>query len=389
MSRRGRIVVLGMMSKMPVAGVVWQTVHYLVGLTRMGYETYYVEAHARTPSSFVSPDDPSGSQGAAAFIAGVMQRFGLEHRWAFHARHDDGAFYGLTGLQVRRLYRSADLLINLHGGTTPLPEHAETGRLVYLETDPVLTQVALKRGRQRTIDLLTPHVACFTFAENYGKPDCLVPVCEGFDFLPTRQPVVLDFWDAEGCPPCPVFTTVGNWRQPWRSFHWRRETYTWSKHLEFAKFLDLPSRTGQVFELALSSYDADDQRLLESHGWCVRDAGPLSRDPDTYRDYIRRSFAEFTAAKDQNVRLRSGWFSDRSATYLAAGRPVVTQETGFSNLLPSGEGLFGVETVEEAADAVAEIAGDYDRHSTAAKAIAREYFSHEVVLGDLLGRLGV
>src|SRR5439155_9617198 len=131
-----------------------------------------------------------------------------------------------------------------------------------------------------------------------------------------------------------------------------------SKHHEFLKFLDLPARTGQLFELALSSYTDADRELLESHGWRVRPALDFSDDLDAYRSYIGGSRAEFTVAKDQNVRLRSGWFSDRSATYLAAGRPVVTQETGFSNVLPTGRGLFGFSTVDEIVGAVEAINAD-------------------------------
>jgi hypothetical protein len=166
--------------------------------------------------------------------------------------------------------------------------------------------------------------------------------------------------------------------------------YHWSKHYEFLKVLDLPRRLpDQPFQLALSSYGADDRRMLESHGWRVRDAMDFSMDPDAYRRYVAGSRGEFTVAKDQNVRLRSGWFSDRSATYLASGRPVVTQDTGFGNVLPTGEGLFAFSTVEEAAEAVRTINGDYRRHCRAAKAVARDYFAHDVVLGAMLQELGL
>ena len=110
---------------------------------------------------------------------------------------------------------------------------------------------------------------------------------------------------------------------------------------------------------------------------------------DAYRSYLAGSRGEFTVAKDQNVRLRSGWFSDRSATYLAAGRPVVTQDTAFGNVLPAGEGLFAFSTVDEAAAAVERINADYSRHRRAAQSVARDYFSHEVVLGRLLQEVGL
>jgi hypothetical protein len=378
-----------MLSKIPVGGVIWQTAHYLAGLERLGCEVYYVEAHARTPAMFAQGPGDDGSARAAEFIAGVMRRFGLGDRWAFHALHAGGRCYGLGEGRLRRLYREAALLVNLHGGTLPLEEHTQTGRLVYLETDPVAMQVELHERRQNTLDFLAAHSACFTFAENYGRPGCGLPVAPGFTFHPTRQPVVLDFWQTAFGPDHAAFTTVGSWRQWSREVRYAGEVYQWSKHFEFQKFLDLPARTGQAFELALSRCGEADQRRLESKGWRVRAALDFSTDPEAYRDYIRSSRAEFTVAKDQNVRLRTGWFSDRSATYLAAGRPVVTQDTGFGETLPLGTGLFAFSTLEEAAGAVEAINANYPRASEAARAIAREFFSHEVVLRPLLELAGL
>src|ERR687893_2680033 len=147
------------MSKTPVAGVVWQTVHYLLGFRRLGYDVYYVEAHARTPSMLMEHEDDDSSVMAASFIAEVMRRFDLGDRWAYHALHADGRCYGLSEDQLKQLYRSAALLINLHGGTVPLPEHSATGRLVYLETDPVDVELELYLGVEETIAYLEPHVA--------------------------------------------------------------------------------------------------------------------------------------------------------------------------------------------------------------------------------------
>jgi hypothetical protein len=233
-------------------------------------------------------------------------------------------------------------------------------------------------------------VAFFTFGENYGRPGCRLPVDGRFVFRPTRQPVVLDFWAGrEGFNgDAMTFTTIGNWQQPWREVTFEGEVYHWSKHHEFLKVLDLPRRTGQAFELALSSYDDAVKAMLEGRGWRVRHALDFSHDPDAYRAYIGSSRGEFTVAKDQNVRLRTGWFSDRSATYLAAGRPVITQETGFSDVLPSGEGLFGFATPEEAAAAVERVNADYEKQRRAARRIARECFSHDVVLPKLLAEVG-
>jgi GT2 family glycosyltransferase len=386
---RPKIVLLGMMTKMPVAGVVWQNLHYLLGFERLGYEAYYVETHARTPSMLMSHEDDDSSALAAEFIAAIMRRFGLADRWAFRALHDDGRCFGMSELQLERLYGSAELLINLHGGTQPLPELSATGRLVYLETDPVQLQLELRHGVQETVDFLEPHCAFFTFAENWGKPDCGLPRQDRFRFTPTRQPVVIDLWPDRSPQPADIFTTIGNWRQDWRDVTFEGERYTWSKHLEFLKYLELPELTGEAFELALSSADTREREMLVEKGWRVRDGLEVSRGIDTYRDYIGASRGEFTVAKDQNVRLRTGWFSDRSATYLASGRPVVTQDTGFGSVLPTGEGLFGFGSLEAAVEAVREIDADYARHARAARDIAREHFSHEAVLAPMLEELGV
>jgi len=384
-----KIVLLGMMSRIPVAGVVWQNLHYLIGFERLGYEVYYVEAHGRTPTAFFDSPQDDGWPKAVAFVARVMERFGLSHRWAFHAINGDGHCYGLSETQLLDLYRSAELIINLHGGTVPLPEHSATGNLIYLETDPVEVQIQLHQNQQEVIDYLAPHRAFFTFGEAYGSPDCKLPVSERFQFLPTRQPVVLDFWlpHANGTPK--TFTTIGNWRQPYPYLKFGGEIYHWSKHYEFLKFLDLPGRSAQEFELALGSYEEADKEMLESNGWRVRSALSFSTDLDLYRSYIAGSRAEFTVAKDQNIRLRTGWFSDRSATYLAAGRPVITQETGFSRIFPTGRGLFEFSTMEEITDAVEKINSDYEGHCRAAFDIAREYFSYDVVLTRLLEDAGV
>jgi GT2 family glycosyltransferase len=383
-----RVVVLGMLTKMPVPGVAWQTLHYLEGLRRLGCDVYYVEAHGRTPSMFMAHEHDDGSARAAAYLEAVLGRFGFGERWAFHALHHDGRCFGISERELSRLYGSAAMLLNLHGGTQPVPELAATERLIYLETDPVQLQVELHEDRQESVRFLEPHRAFFTFAENLGADDCGLPVDARFAFQPTRQPVVFDWWAGHG----PVgadaaFTTVGNWRQQWREVRYEGETYHWSKHLEWARLLDLPARTGADFELALSGFEDEDRAQLEARGWRVRPAMELTL--DGYRAFIAGSAAELTVAKDQNVRLRTGWFSDRSATYLAAGRPVITQDTGFGCALPTGEGLFAFSALEEAADAVERVRREPERHRRAAAAIAREHFAHDVVLRPLLARAGL
>jgi hypothetical protein len=329
-------------------------------------------------------EDDDSSALAAGFIDDVMRRFGMAGRWAFHALHDDGRVYGMSETALADLYRDAAMIINYHGGTVPLPEHTATGRLVYLGTDPVDIEIEVHQGRRETIDFLAEHRAFYTWGLNLGRPDCRVPLPLPFEFRPMPPAVVCDLWDAAPSDRCRRFTTVGNWRQPWRDIEFQGEIYHWSKHHEFLKVLDLPRRVNQEFELSLGSYEPEDQALLESHGWHVRDAMDFSTDLDLYRDYLQNSRGEFTVAKDQNVRLRSGWFSERSAQYLAAGRPVITQETGFSNALPTGRGVFGFNALDDIVAAVEAVNADYAGHCRAAREIAREHFDFSQVLPALL-----
>src|SRR5207244_2107015 len=174
-------------------GVVCKILAYLLGFERLGFETYYVDAHARTPTMFLTRSTDDGWARAASFLEGVMTRFGFTGRWAYDAIDVDRCF-GMDRGQLRELYRSAELIVNLHVGTQPLPEHAETGRLIYVETDPVEVEIRLARGDLETAEFLDQHVAHFTFAENLGGRDCPLPVPEQFLFQPTRQPVLVDTW---------------------------------------------------------------------------------------------------------------------------------------------------------------------------------------------------
>ena len=242
-----------MLTRIPVAGVAWLVGQYANGFQRLGYDVYYVEAHARTPYMFVEND--MGTEGAARYIEDVARRFGFEDRWAFQALHEDGRCLGMSAEELDRLYRDAALIINMHGGTLPLPEHAATDRLVYMGTDPVATELKIHRGEREAIEFLDQHVAFFTWGLNYGNPDCRLPWARSYSFIPTPPPVVLDFWNDELVPPSTSpFTTIGNWRQAKRPVEYEGRVYSWSKHQEFLKILDLPLRTrnthrARAFEL--------------------------------------------------------------------------------------------------------------------------------------------
>ncbi len=383
------VVVLGILGRTPLAGVAWQVLHYLEGLRRLGCDVYYVEDTDSWPYDPDRNDVVNDCRYAVRTIARMTARFGFEGRWAYRAGPEGGQWHGMTAARVADLFRRADALVNLTGATVLTDAHMRVPVRIYLETDPVLPQIEVAQGRAFTVDLLAAHTHHFTYGENFGAADCRVPLGR-FDYRPTRPPVVLDWWPpAEAPASARSYTTVGSWKQSGKDVEWAGETYAWSKHHEFLKVLDLPRRTGRAFELALIGTDPAALDRLHAHGWRPVDALPLSKDVGPYRDYVRGSRGEFTVAKDQNIRLRSGWFSDRSACYLAAGRPVVTQDTGFGNVLPTGRGLFAFRTVDDAAAAVDAIETDYAGHCRAAREIAAEYFAAEKVIGAVLARAGL
>ena len=381
------------MGRTPFAGVAWQILHYLEGLRRLGFDVFYVEDTGDWPYDADRNTITDDERYTTQYIERMMAWCGLADRWAYRAAAKDTVF-GPAAVRLPGLFRDADALINVTAGTVLREEHLRVPVRIYLETDPVLPQIEVAQGNQRTIDLLAAHTHHFTFGENVGAPDCGVPVGR-FPYQATRQPIVLDWWegppaDALGVrPDISRFTTVSNWKQSGKDIEWGGKVYSWSKHHEFLKFVDLPGQSGEAFELALACGDTDAIRLLGRHGWAVRDALVLSRDIQPYRDYIRGSRGEFTVAKDQNIRLRSGWFSDRSACYLAAGLPVITQETGFSRILPTGKGLFAFTAIEEILAALDRVASDYPGHRQAAAEIAAEYFAAEAVLDRLCGQAGL
>jgi hypothetical protein len=319
----------------------------------------------------------------------VADSFGLRDRWAYRRSYSDKQWFGLDPSVAEELLEHADAVLNVAGATTFAEEGLKVRRLVYLGTDPVYHEVAFANGDEMTRRIIEEHDDIVTYGENIGRLGCRIPPLPRLRAA-TRQPILLDLWSA-GPPEKERFTTVGNWRQDFRDVEYQGETYYWSKRREFLRFIDLPRRIGDRVEMAtgLGSLDPDDRLLLEANGWQLTDSQALTLDPWPYRDYVRSSKGEFTVAKDQNVRLRSGWFSERSACYLAAGRPVITQDTGFGDVLPTGEGLFAFNAVHEAEAAFEAINSDYARHSRAARRIAEDYFRAETVLTKLLSDLGL
>jgi hypothetical protein len=292
--------------------------------------------------------------------------------------------------RVRKVYREANALLNVCGAHELNDDSLISDRLIYVESDPGYEQIKVDQRDAPTLRHLRQHRALFTFGENVGSKRFPVPT-RRLKWFPTRQPVVTDFWSPnKSLRRDAVFTTIANWSTSGlKDIEWRGEKFLWSKSLEFLRFIKAPARAGETFELASTIEDAKTRKRFVANGWRLRPSAKLSTDIHLYRDYIAKSKGEFTVAKDQYVRLNTGWFSDRSACYLAAGRPVITQQTGFTDHYGEGRGLIAFDSLGEIVEAVRMINADYRQHARAAREIACEFFEAEKVLRSLLERAGI
>lgn len=387
MSPCKKILLLHLVGQYPMAGIVWQAAHHLVALDRLGYEVYYIEDSGAPPYDPRARSVVEDCSYGVETIRRMMKRFDLGDRWAYW---DSGrnVWHGLSRRKVFDLYREADGLVNLCGTTRFREEHLACPIRIYLETDPVFEQIQLVQGNEKTLHFLNSHSHHFTYGENLGTPECPIPL-EKYDWKKTRPPVVLDLWGPRPGPEGKVFSTVGTLYNVGKDITFRGERYSWSKHVTFTRFLDLPRRTNQRFELAVEIAKQEHRTLLETHGWEIMDPVSKSWDPDVYQEYLYASRGEFSVSKDLVVRTRCGWFSDRSVCYLAAGKPVICQDTGFGRNIPTGRGLFAFDTLEEAVDAVEKVNRDYALHCKAAWEIAQEFFDASKLLSAILKHAGL
>jgi len=389
--KRKRIVVMGFMGSCPIAGVIWQHIHYVVGLQRLGHDVYYIEDSARLPYNPETFEVSNEFDYAAHLLDRLSREFQFRNHWAFCARYlPKNPTVGLPLRKIRQLYRDADAILNICGAQEFNDDLLISDRILYIESDPGVEQIKIDKGVRSTSNYLRRHRALFTFGENLGKRDFPVPT-HGFNWLATRQPVVTDLWKTDRLPlRSAVFTSVANWSTSGlKDISWRGDTYLWSKSREFLRFISAPKKSGETFELATNIEDANTRAKFSRNGWRLHCPLQLSVDYWLYRDYIRCSKGEFTVAKDQYIRLSTGWFSDRSACYLAAGRPVIIQETGFTRNYGGKAGLLSFQSLSEIVEAVKTINADYRKHSRAARALAREFFEAEKVLKSILDRAGI
>jgi hypothetical protein len=368
------IILAGIIGRYPYGGVAWCSLMYLLGLQRLGHRVWYLEDTGECNFDPVANTVATDPVYALDFIRACMAPFGLGERWCYVDYR--GNYHGHDQNAWRRVCADADLFLDLSGGCWFWrDEYAAIPHSAFIDSDPAFTQLALAKGVSWYTEFFARFDRLFTFGRNIGAPVCPVPTAP-FRWEHTWQPVCVDEWQPAGTPPRSCFTTIMTWKI--KSF----EDIGGNKDQEFLKFLDLPSCTGLPIELAVNG----PQEFLRGHGWRCRDAFPVSRSLAAYRDYLRTSLGEFSVAKHTYVRTNSGWFSDRTACYLAAGRPAVVQDTGFGSHLPTGEGLFTYRTLDEAVAGLEAVARDYPRHVKAARELALAHFASDVVLPPLLER---
>jgi hypothetical protein len=391
--RAVRVVVTGLVATYPVGGVAWDYLQYLQGFDALGCEVVYLEDTGQwfydPAARTFTPDARAG----AAYLAAALQQLlpGRAQRWA--VRSADGTLVGLDEASVARACAGADLFLNLSGACWLRDAYRGARVTAYVDTDPCYSQAKLAatdagvadRAVARSAALIREHDVFFTLGEHVGQPDCTVPTA-GITWLPTRQPVFLPNWPVTPPPDAGAFTTVLSWSiNPTPPVVGGR-SYG-GKDVEFARFVDLPRRTADRLEAAISG-DAPRERLVAA-GWSVIEAHSVSATLDDYRRYLQGSRGEWSVAKNAYVATRSGWFSTRSAAYLASGRPAVIEETGFSAHVPTGPGLRAFSTPDEAVAALDAVRADHGAACEHARAVAERCFRAEDVCARLLADAGL
>lgn len=377
-----RIIVLGYIVRGPLGGLAWHHLQYVMGLFRLGHDVYFIEDSDDYDSCYnpqtglTGPDPDYGLQ----FAGQCFELAGIRERWAYHDAHT-ARWHGPCAGTAVQLCKTADLLLNLSGVNPLRPWLEQILVRALVDTDPAFTQLRHLNGPE-AMALAQKHNVFFTFGENIGRNGCTIPD-DGLPWQATRQPVVIDAWPVTEAPRDGRFTTVMQW-DSYSDREYRGVRYG-MKSASFDPYLELPLKTASQLELAIGS-DTAPRELLGANGWILSNPLEVTRDLETYQRYLQGSKAEFSIAKHGYVFTHSGWFSERSANYLSSGRPVLVQETGFSDWMESGNGVLAFTTTEQALAGIERINTDYVRQCEAARSLAESYFESSVILGSLLER---
>lgn len=400
MKHSGKTILLsGMIAADPwQGGATWAVLQYVLGFARLGHKVYFVEpiqklqprsdAGISTPVTGCRgrPDaSPLAASENAEYFERVMGEFGLEHKSALLLAGTRQTV-GLSYDELQQIARTADLLVNISGLLTDENLTAAIPVRVYLDLDPAFNQ--LWQAVQGINMRFAGHTHFVTIGQNIGEPDCMVPTC-GLRWLKTFQPIVLEHWPVAHDIAYDGLTTVGNWRG-YGSIEHQGVFYGQKAH-SLRQFIALPTLTREKFMPALAIHpdEKKDLAALATNRWQLLDPMQVANTPGKYQKFIQQSKAELGIAKSGYVVSNCGWFSDRSICYLASGRPVIAQETGFSRHLPTGQGLLAFNEQQEVLSAIEELRRDYARHSSRARAIAETCFDSDIVLRQFLEKLGL
>jgi hypothetical protein len=390
---RLRILVGGFLGLLPAGGITWDYIQYPLGFAALGHDVYYIEDTRLWP---IYQRDSAEQMSCAAnvdHLARVMTAFGMADRWAYRDEVT-GQCFGMSQSALDDLCRTADVFVNISCSTFLRDEYRSIPRRVLIDSDPMFTQIqyatqmGFTAGETGIRGLVAGHTHHFTFGENIGAPDCRIPDT-GVQWRATRQPICLEHWPVTPLPrnADAAFTTVMNWTAGKPLLH---DGESWGqKDVEFLRLLDAPRRVRAPLAVAVGQTTGAPfpAELATRAGWRVLDPDVSVPDWATYRGFIQASLGEFSVAKEAYVKARTGWFSCRSACYLASGRPVVTQDTAWTRHIPSGRGLIGFVTPDDAAAGLDNVLSDPVGHAESARTIAEEFFDAPRVLGDLLARV--
>ncbi|MEM6822168.1 MAG: hypothetical protein AAF558_09530 [Verrucomicrobiota bacterium] len=378
-----RIIVTGLIGQYPFGGVIWDYIQYVTGFRKLGYDVLYLEDTGVWPYDPIKETVTDDCSYQVSALKNIMDSFDLGDRWVYRNAADN-TFHGAGESIAREWLKSADLLVNV--STASWLEDYDIGvkHQMFIDGDPLFTQIGLLDGNNSSYaERLRAHDSHFSFGLNLGNPGCQVPKT-GIQWRPTLQPVDLDYWTFEDQPGSNEFTTVMNWVS-YPPKEWDGKSFG-QKDVEFLRFIELPQKTPQSFTIAMGQGIGKTRptKHIQDCGWSIVEPDQVLPDHKTYHEFLSRSRAEWSIAKEAYVKADTGWFSCRTACYLAAGRPGLVQDTGWTKHLPHGDGLLSFNTLSECLDGIESINRDYDQHRRAARKFAETYLDATKVCHDLI-----
>jgi hypothetical protein len=314
-------------------------------------------------------------------VRDLLEPFQLQDKFCYVDY--SGEYFGISRQKIEGIFDSADLFVDLGSHGMWLSEANRTQVRVLVDGEPGYRQIKMEKDLAAGVP--TPEYDYYySNGANLATGKCTAPKAR-LEWNWVYNPVVLDLFPTSEISAGSHFTTVMNW-QAHEILEYQGKEYG-QKDVEFEKFISLAGKTKCPMEIAVSGKNLPLERL-QKEGWRIVDAHMATASIDSYFQYLAGSRGEFSVAKNVFVAMNTGWFSDRSAAYLACGKPVVLQDTGFGQHLPTGLGLFAVRTCEEARAAIEMVNADYERHSKAAREIAGEYLDSQRVLTRFLSEIG-